>query len=523
VSTTLTRPETPPSPRGRQVVVLASVSIFALGALARIGSMALSTGGLRGNYGYDPAVYFTAADAFLHGRMPYQDFVLLHPPGVMLVLTPFAALGNATSDMTGFVAGNVAFSLVGAANGVLVYFVARRLGLSAGAAWLGGAFYAVWAGAVFVEVSSRLEPLGSFAFLCGMLALTDSRADRSRRSAMLAGAALAFAFCVKIWWLAPLVIVAVWLARGPDARRRVRGYLAGAAGVVALVDGPFFLVAPRAMVHMTVLDQLGRPYEASLTARFVTFSTLPVAVGVGHIRGVASALVSFGFAALFVGVCALAWRVSAARLVVVLAVAHLLILVAAPSFFATYLDYVAPPLALTVAAAAHRRIGARSAQAVIAAVVAGATAITASGVLARPDIVITPFPTRQLAANLPQVRCVTSITPMALIELNVLSRNFAHGCRQWVDSYGRTYGVDRVDTPSRRQNEKWQADLQRYLLSGDAFVLVHPDEALGHSTWRTLAHNPRLTRSYTTAVVVVHIGVVQLGTVSIYTVTHKRR
>jgi hypothetical protein len=108
------------------VVVLASVSIFALGALARIGSMALSTGGLRGNYGYDPAVYFTAADAFLHGRMPYQDFVLLHPPGVMLVLTPFAALGNATSDMTGFVAGNVAFSLVGAANGVLVSLCHRR-------------------------------------------------------------------------------------------------------------------------------------------------------------------------------------------------------------------------------------------------------------------------------------------------------------------------------------------------------------------------------------------------------------
>ncbi len=47
-------------------------------------------GGLHGDFGYDPGVYFAAGDAFVHGRLPYRDFVLIHPPLEMLVLAPFA-------------------------------------------------------------------------------------------------------------------------------------------------------------------------------------------------------------------------------------------------------------------------------------------------------------------------------------------------------------------------------------------------------------------------------------------------
>ena len=46
------------------------------------------------DYGYDAGVYYSAADALIHGRTPYRDFLLLHPPGLMLTLTPFAAIGR---------------------------------------------------------------------------------------------------------------------------------------------------------------------------------------------------------------------------------------------------------------------------------------------------------------------------------------------------------------------------------------------------------------------------------------------
>ncbi len=482
--------ETPVRAHRRVLTYAPAASIFVIGALARVGSILLSAGGVRGDYGYDASVYYAAADSFIHGRMPYQNFLLLHPPGVMFAVVPFAALGTVTTDLTGFVAGNLAFALLGAFNGVLVYLIARRLGLSVSSAWLGGVFYGVWAGAVFVELSSRLEPLGSFAFLCGMLALTGGRVGR--RHAVLGGMALGFAVCVKVWWLLPLVVVAGWLWRESDGKRRLRAFLAGAVAVVAVVVGPFLLLAPRAMTHMIVLDQLGRDGQASLAARFLTFSTAPVAVL--HIRGVASAACSVIFTVIFVGICIAAWRYKAARIFVVLAVAHLLLLVVTPSFFATYMDFVAPPLALTVAAAAHARIRRHSMRPVIAGVLVGTTAITAGGTFAHPDIAILPFPTRQLAGHLPTARCVTSITPLPLIELNVLSRNLARGCRQWVDSYGRTYGVDKSGNLPRDENAKWQKDLRHYLLSGGAIVLDRPDESVGSSTLHMFAHNPRLAR-----------------------------
>jgi hypothetical protein len=461
----------------------------------RVGAIVGSKGGLKGNYGYDASVYYTAADAFVHGRMPYRDFVLLHPPGLMLVLAPFAALGSATTDLTGFVVANFALALLGACNAVLVYAITRRMGLPRLACWLGGAFYAVWFGAVNAEVSTRLEPLGSFAFLCGLLALTDDRADRSRRSALLAGVALAFATSVKIWWLAPLLIIGVWLTRRPDGWRRVRAFLAGSAVVWLLVDGPFFLLAPRAMVRLTFVAQLGRSFTATERTRLVTFSTLNAAIH--GIRGLTAAAVAALLVLVMLGLCLAAWTLPLARLATVLTLVHAAVLLAAPSFFPAYLDFVAPPLAVVVAAAAARTARRVVVAPLVAAVVALAGCVTATAVLIRPSPIISPFPQAQLAARLPAVRCVTSVTPIALIELDVLSRNLAHGCPQWVDSYGRTYSVDKPSGASRSRirNNKWQADVRRYLFSGDVTILIAGDASLSPATLRLIHSEPLIVRA----------------------------
>ena len=305
-------------------VIAPPVSVFAVGLALRLGAVAASRGGLGGNYGYDPSVYYTAADAFVHGRMPYRDFVLLHPPGLMLVLAPFAVLGRLTTDSTGFVAGNVALAVLGAANALLVYLVARQLGTTRPAARLGGMFYAVWYGAVYAELSIRLEPLGSFAFLLGMLALTRDRPQHLRRDTVLAGAAFGFALSVKMWWAAPLVIAALWLARGADRRRRVPAFLAGTAATVVVVEGPFFTMAPTAMWHMVVTEQLGRPSLVPFLYRTITFSTLHGAIA--SIRGTAEIAASVAFGVVVIALLAAAARLPAARLAVLIAAAQIVVL-----------------------------------------------------------------------------------------------------------------------------------------------------------------------------------------------------
>src|SRR4051794_25123499 len=91
----------------------AYAAVFVTALAARLAVVLVSPGRPCGTFGYDSSVYFTASTALIHGRLPYRDFVFLHPPGVVLALTPFAWLGRLTTDHTGFVAAVLAFALLG--------------------------------------------------------------------------------------------------------------------------------------------------------------------------------------------------------------------------------------------------------------------------------------------------------------------------------------------------------------------------------------------------------------------------
>src|SRR4051812_19815082 len=75
--------------------------VVTLAAALRLGAVLLSPGGLLGVIGYDPGVYYSSAAAITFGRLPYDDYVLLHPPGLSLVLVPFALVGRLTTDHIG--------------------------------------------------------------------------------------------------------------------------------------------------------------------------------------------------------------------------------------------------------------------------------------------------------------------------------------------------------------------------------------------------------------------------------------
>ncbi|WP_375502266.1 hypothetical protein [uncultured Jatrophihabitans sp.] len=171
-----TAPAPPLRRRRRPNVVGIQFAVFVLALAARL-AVVLRHGGLHGDYGYDAGVYFAGGDAFAHGRLPYRDFVLLHPPGLMLVLTPFAELTRVVSDESAFTVTVLAVTVLGGVNAVLVMRVVRRLGLGPRAATVAGLFYALWFGAVGSEFLIKLEPVGNLFFLLGLLAALRARPD----------------------------------------------------------------------------------------------------------------------------------------------------------------------------------------------------------------------------------------------------------------------------------------------------------------------------------------------------------
>src|SRR5919112_759301 len=104
---------------GSRALWVATVAVAAVAFLTRAW-LVLRHAGLGGLNHYDDGVYYAGAAALVSGRMPYRDFLFLHPPGILLALSPFAALGAVTSDSVGLAVARVAFWGIGALNAGLV-------------------------------------------------------------------------------------------------------------------------------------------------------------------------------------------------------------------------------------------------------------------------------------------------------------------------------------------------------------------------------------------------------------------
>lgn len=488
------------------------LGIFVLALCARAG-LVLAAGGYNGIAGYDPGVYYAAAAALVNGRLPYADFVLLHPPGLMLALSPFAALGRLAGDRVGFAVAMIGFEVLGATGAVLVAKIGRELGLDRRAIWVGSALYAVWLGSAGAEVAPRLEPLGNVVFLLAVLRLARSGvlgrgASLAPRDAGIFGALLGVLVSIKIWWILPSAILAAF-AVSSGSRRRIttRNVLAGAAAAVAVVDGPFAALSGRVMLRMIVQDQMSRARQAaSLLQRWQKLLGLDAAWLHRGTEGrlLAAASVSVASALLLAAVVTVLVD-PRYRVVAVCAAAQVLTLMAVPVYFGFYADFVAPSLALTVACAlsrgarAGRRLGVARSRARYAvgwiALVAAAGATVASALDVSVPIV-RPFPAG-LAKAVVGKRCVMADSPAALIELDTLSRDLHNGCPNWVDVTGRTYDVDAAANRAepRTHNVRWQCDVWRYLDQGQAVITIRQATGLSAHTERRIARLPVLGRA----------------------------
>ena len=470
-------------------VAVATVALF-----ARLVPV-LRGGGLRGVGGYDDGVYFAASEAVVHGRVPYRDFVLLHPPFLPYLLTPFALLAHWVGDADAWAAARVFAMLVGVVSALLVMVVLRPYGTLA--AVTGGLLYAVWFPALNAEFSTLLEGPSNLLLLLALVLLSRQRragtgrwaagpAGGDWRTELAAGAALGLAASTKIWGVVPYLVVVVWqlVTRGRQVAAWVLG---GGIAAIAVVCGPTFVLAPSRMLNLVVLDQLHRTgSNTSPLLRAVNFTPvshlLPGASSPVELAGV----LAFGFLGVVLAVSA--WSRPPARVFVILLLAQTLVLGTSPSYFPHYGAFLAPSVALTTGVGVEviaQRLRARgwvAHRALTAALVVGLAVLAVPVATAHR---MGRFNGPAVQAALSGRRCVEADTPSSLVLGDVLSADLARGCPTHIDVTGPTYNVDRVVGPNgrtlpRAQNPLWQKDILAYLLSGNA-AMVTRSEADGFS------------------------------------------
>lgn len=491
-------------------LVLGFAAVFLLGAAARLWVL-FSSGNPLDAPSYDQSVYYAAAAALVHGHVLYHgDVVLVHPPVIALVGTPFAALARLTDDATGFVAENAALALIGAVNAVLVVVVARTWDLRRGAL-AAGVVYALWAVGVAAESTARLEPVGNLFLLLSLWAFGRGRTG-STWPLVRAGVFLAVLVNVKLWWAAPVLAVVVLTAVLTRRLRVVTVPVAAAVVTAVLLDVPFLLLAGPRMFRSIVLAQLDRPgSQWSPGGQYVRLSIgqrleqltgadrLVAAVHGGVTAGdTLVAVVAAVIALAFVAAVVLAYGSPVGRVFLGVLVVQLLVLMSAPVYYPYYGDYVAATGALVIAAAVTgRRV--RGTAAVpwgwaLATAIAGVVWISALGPSASPT------DWQALRRQTAHVPCVVADSPYVLIRLHALDRSFGPGCRNVVDFQGLSYGAGPEPAARgtlRSATPQYQQFATRYLTSGDAVVvsLYYNRLRLGPANRRLINQLPVLARS----------------------------
>ena len=472
---------------------LMAIAIAAIAFVFRLVPV-LRGGGLFGLGNYDDGVYYAAGTAIAHGLLPYRDFLLLHPPGVPLLLTPFALVAQLTSDSYGFAAARVAWMLLGALNAVLIWRILRPI--ASIAALFGALGYAVFYPAVYADHTTLLESPAATAVLLAIVLLEplSDNGSLSRGRAVAAGALLGVAVAIKIWGVVTVALVLGWLL----LIRRFRVCLQVAISSVAmagLICLPFFAAAPTTMWHQLVRDQIVRHAKrgVSMLGRLDEIAGLGI-VGRSHTSITVIAVVAL------LSCAALAWTYRQARLPTLLLLGQGAFLLVTPTWFPHYAGYTAATVALVVGAAIGRimaLVRARPARIAVAIAVAAALLVYASG---WSDIRWgRRFPNqfRLLAASAPG--CVTTDDATALVETNTLSRNLSRGCRFIADLGGHSHdmAVASGKVVSRKNNKPFQRFALAQLRTGSMTILIRFSAGRGFSSQTTAALQmwPLLARS----------------------------
>ena len=458
----------------------------------------LRAAGLYGLGNYDDGVHFAAGLGLVNGLLPYRDFLLLHPPGVVLAMAPFAASSWLIGEPDAMAVARVSWILLGGVNAILCGLVLRPLSRVAGL--LAALFYALSIGAVYGEHTTLLEAPATTVLLLGLvITRLPGPGDGIRtRHYALAGLLLGLSPVLKIWGVVAVlvVVVAIWARRG---RQPALVTLAASITSCAAVCIPFFLAAPQEMWRMVVVAQVGRRRANERVS-----DRLSDVLGVRE-WGYGSGLWSVWMVIMVVtvlGATAICLIVADLRVIAALLITHGLLVMTTPMWFLHYAGLTAAPMALTLGGAlAALLTWSRSIRWLAPALVGLAVVGTLTLAYPMRDVLLgkREFPGAHFAAaSAGWGGCTTTDFPMTLIQMDLLQSDLDRGCRFVVDLGGYSYYL--VDSThhqeARRDNEDWQALALDYYRSGDAVIAVRFSTANGFSraTARTVEGWPVLVQ-----------------------------
>ena len=286
-------PTGPGPPRSRLIVpVIALAAAFSLA----IGWYELLGMGEWHQYlEYDDGVWFGTAVRLAHGVLPYRSFVDDQPPGVPVLMLPFALWSRSVGTRTAFAWARLAVPLVETVGVLALGWAVRHRGALTTAIACG--VMAVYPLCLIDQRTVMLEPFCAMFCLLGLAAAFQGNhlSGRTGRLA-LAGACFGLAGACKAFALLPFVVVVVALLASA-ARRRLVPFLCGTAVSFALVCGPFLVLAPAAFVHDVVVTQFARTgvSEPSLYDRLASLigsppSSVPSGLSDHHDRELAVVL-----------------------------------------------------------------------------------------------------------------------------------------------------------------------------------------------------------------------------------------
>jgi alpha-1,2-mannosyltransferase len=308
-----------------------------------------SPGHLFGVTEYDDGVYLGAALRLVHGVLPYRDFVLVQPPGLILIMTPVAALAKWTGTAGAMGAGRILTACAGAAAVPLAGRLVRHRGTLA--ILIACGLLAVYPDAIAASVTVLQEPWLVLCCLAGAVAVFDGdQLTGSWKRLAWGGAAFGFAGAIKVWAVIPMLVIVALAARRP---RRAAVFAGGTAAGFLVPVLPFAVASPGSFYKSVIVAQIVRVDDA----RVSTWTRLTSLTGLDSLSPVshqAVLIASIAIPALVVLAFAGAWMVTRRRPPALdwFALATAALIVAAfmwpPDFYYHYSGFLAPFLALCV-------------------------------------------------------------------------------------------------------------------------------------------------------------------------------
>ena len=210
---------------------------------------------------YDDGVYFGSAVRLIHGAVPYKDFITVQPPGVMLLMTPVAALAGPLGTAKALAIGRILTACAGAGGVTLTGLLIRHRGALAVA--VAGGFLAVYPDGVYAAHTVLIEPWLVLFCLAGTLAVMDGdHLASSWRRLGAGGLAFGFAGVCKAWAVLPVLVLLAGLLRMP---RRALAFLGGVVAGFALPVLPFAVLAPHAFYSQVLAAQWSRTDDVRIS------------------------------------------------------------------------------------------------------------------------------------------------------------------------------------------------------------------------------------------------------------------